>query len=111
MEQYDKNVTVILEFLIAEKFSASVISLHRLCYKALRKHLTEEKILYSPDAAYRWIDDNKACWTYRQHTGWKHCVDQLEDVIRSKYSSFDAIKKARLEKEKPVVESFLSWLD
>ena len=25
MEQYDKNVTVILEFLIAEKFSASVI--------------------------------------------------------------------------------------
>ena len=71
MEQYDKNVTVILEFLIAEKFSASVISLHRLCYKALRKHLTEEKILYSPDAAYRWIDDNKACWTYRQHTGWK----------------------------------------
>lgn len=80
MEQYDKNVTVILEFLIAEKFSASVISLHRLCYKALRKYLTEEKILYSPDAAYRWIDDNKACWTYRQHTGWKHCVDQLEDV-------------------------------
>ena len=35
----------------------------------------------------------------------------LEDVIRSKCSSFDAIKKARLEKEKPVVEGFLSWLD
>ena len=35
----------------------------------------------------------------------------LEDVIRSKYSSFDAIKKARLEKEKPVVEGFLSWFD
>ena len=80
MEQYDKNVTVILEFLIAENFSTSVISLHRLCYKALRKHLIEEKILYSSDAAYRWIDDNKACWTYRQYTGWKHCVDQLEDV-------------------------------
>lgn len=80
MEQYDKNVTVILEFLVAENFSASVISLHRLCYKALRKHLTEEKIFYSSDAAYRWIDDNKACWNYRQHTGWRHCVDQLEDV-------------------------------
>ena len=80
MERYDKNVTVILEFLVAENFSASVISLHRLCYKALRKHLTEEKIFYSSDAAYRWIDDNKACWNYRQHTGWTHCVDQLEDV-------------------------------
>ncbi|MCJ7848080.1 IS66 family transposase [Blautia sp. NSJ-175] len=35
----------------------------------------------------------------------------LEDVIKTKYSSFDAIKKARLEKEKPIVEGFLSWLD
>ena len=35
----------------------------------------------------------------------------LEDVIRSKYSSFDAIKKVRLEKGKPIVEGFLSWLD
>lgn len=34
----------------------------------------------------------------------------LEDVIRSKYSSFDAIKKARLEKEKPVVEGFCRGL-
>ena len=30
----------------------------------------------------------------------------LEDVIKAKYSSFDAIKKARLEKEKPIVEGF-----
>ena len=35
----------------------------------------------------------------------------LEDIIKAKHSSFDAIKKARLEKEKPIVEGFLSWLD
>ena len=35
----------------------------------------------------------------------------LEDIIKAKYTSFDAIKKVRLEKEKPVVEGFLSWLD
>ena len=35
----------------------------------------------------------------------------LEDIIKAKHTSFDAIKKARLEKEKPVVEGFLSWLD
>ena len=35
----------------------------------------------------------------------------LEDVIKTKYTSFDAIKKARLEKEEPIVEGFLSWLD
>lgn len=69
MEQYDKNVNVILEFLVAENISASVISLHRLCYKALRKHLIGEKIFYSSGAAYRWINDNKACWNYKQHTG------------------------------------------
>ena len=35
----------------------------------------------------------------------------LEDVIKAEHSSFDAIKKARLEKEKPIVEGFLLWLD
>ncbi len=35
----------------------------------------------------------------------------LEDMIKAKSASFDAIKKARLEKEKPIVEGFLSWLD
>lgn len=35
----------------------------------------------------------------------------LEDIIKAKHTSFDAIKKARLEKEKPIVEGFLSWLD
>ena len=35
----------------------------------------------------------------------------MKNVIKTNYSSFDAIKKARLEKEKPVVEGFLSWLD
>ena len=35
----------------------------------------------------------------------------LEDIIKAKHTSFDAIKKARREKEKPVVEGFLSWLD
>lgn len=35
----------------------------------------------------------------------------LEDVIKAEHSSFDAIKQARLEKEKPIVEGFLSWLD
>ena len=35
----------------------------------------------------------------------------LEDVIKAKCTSFDAIKKARLEKEKPIVGGFLSWLD
>ena len=32
----------------------------------------------------------------------------MEEVIKAKQTSFDAIKKARLEKEKPIVEGFLS---
>ena len=35
----------------------------------------------------------------------------MEEMIKAKQTSFDAIKKARLEKEKPIVEGFLSWLD
>ena len=35
----------------------------------------------------------------------------LEDVIKAKNTSFDAIRKARLKKEQPIVEGFLSWVD
>ena len=36
---------------------------------------------------------------------------QLEESIKKKYKDYDAIKKARLEKEKPVLEAFWSWFD
>ena len=35
----------------------------------------------------------------------------IEDKIRQKYKTFDAIKEARLKQEKPIIESFLSWLE
>lgn len=89
MKQYDNNVTIILEFLITENFSASVTSIHRLCYKGLRSYLTEIKTTYSSDIAYQWIEDNKFHWTYRQYTGWKHCIDQLVDVYSQGYISLD----------------------
>ena len=34
----------------------------------------------------------------------------LENKIRSKHKTFDAIKEARLKQEKPIIEGFLSWL-
>lgn len=35
----------------------------------------------------------------------------MEDKIRQKYKTFDAIKEARLKQEKPIIEGFLSWLE
>ena len=36
---------------------------------------------------------------------------RLEETIKAKCATFDSLKKARLEKEMPVIEGFLSWLD
>lgn len=36
---------------------------------------------------------------------------RLEEKIKKNCKTFDAIKAARLEKEKPILEAFLSWLD
>lgn len=36
---------------------------------------------------------------------------RLEETIKTKSTTFDSLKKARLEKEVPVIEGFLSWLD
>ena len=36
---------------------------------------------------------------------------RLEETIKAKSTTFDSLKKARFEKEVPVIEGFLSWLD
>lgn len=36
---------------------------------------------------------------------------RLEEDIKAKHTTFDAVRKTRLKKEKPVVEGFLSWLE
>lgn len=89
MEQYKTNVTVIMEFLKSEGFSSSVQSEHRLCYKDLQDYLSAFGVSYSHQAAYQWIENNKSAWNYRKYTGWRHCVDQLEDVYAQGYISPD----------------------
>lgn len=89
MEQYKTNVTVIMEFLKSEGFSSSVQSEHRLCYKDLQDYLSASGVSYSHETAYQWMENNKSAWNYRKFTGWRHCVDQLEDVYAQGYISPD----------------------
>lgn len=72
------------------------------CYAHIRRYLT--------DAIPK---GKKLDYTQPSVQGMMY-INQLfhaEDVIKAKHKSFDAIKKARLEKEKPLIDGFLSWLD
>lgn len=82
MEQYDTNVNLIMEFLNTHKYSASVISMHRLCFKEFRKYLEATGNLYSVSQSQLWLDRNKGDWSYRNYTGRRHCLYQLEDVYQ-----------------------------
>lgn len=82
MNQYEKNVTKVMKFLTEEKYSASVISAHRICYRELKEFLVGNKLSYAFDNAMNWINFNKQLWTYREYTSRRHCIHQLEDVYR-----------------------------
>ena len=81
MEQFETCVSTMMSFLKEENFSASVISLHRLCYQAIATYLASNMLEYSPDIGYQWIEMHHSCWDYRKYTGFKHCIDQLNDVF------------------------------
>ena len=83
MEQYKSNVAAVMEYLKDEGFSASTISLHKLCYQGLGNFLVATDQTYSFDAASQWIAANQSFWNYRKYTGYKHCIQQLEDVCRT----------------------------
>jgi integrase len=83
MNQYKNNVTILMNFLRTEKFSDSVLSVHRVCYKELQLFLLANQLDYSYAQAMKWIDFNKSSWPYRKYTTYKHCVEQLEDVYKN----------------------------
>lgn len=69
-----------MKYLKSEGFSASTISLHKLCYQGLEDFLVTTGQPYSFNAAGQWIEDNQSSWNYRRYTGYRHCIQQLEDV-------------------------------
>jgi site-specific recombinase XerD len=82
MNHFEINVAVVMDFLVTEGFSPSVISSHRHHYQELEEFLNESGIEYSPDAAQQWLDMNQSHWSYRQYTSRHHSICQLEDVYR-----------------------------
>ncbi|KJR44271.1 Mobile element protein [Desulfosporosinus sp. I2] len=89
MEQYDRNIKVVMDFLKAKNYSASVISLHRLCYREFKEYLHQNELSYSFEKSNKWLENNKDTWDYRRYTGWKHCLDQLNDVCQNQFISLD----------------------
>lgn len=60
MEQYKSNVAVVMDYLKDECFSASVISLHKLCYQGVEDFLATTDQCYSFDVASQWIAANQS---------------------------------------------------
>lgn len=83
MEQYKSNVAAVMGYLKDEGFSASTISLHKLCYQGLEEFLVATGQPYSFDIACQWIEANRPFWDYKKYTGYKHCIQQLDDVCRT----------------------------
>lgn len=81
MEQFETSVGIVMAFLKEEQFSASVISQHRLCYQEISEYLSNTNLKYVPDIGYQWIESHYDCWNYRKYTGYRHCIDQLNDVF------------------------------
>ena len=81
MEQFETGVCTVMSFLKDEKFSASVISQHKLCYQNLQEYLLANDLKYSQDIGYQWVELNYSDWNYRKYTGYRHCIDQLNDVF------------------------------
>ena len=89
MKQFVANVAIVMKYLKDEGFSHSVISEHKLCYEELFTFLTTSGKNYSPEVVYQWVEDNESSWTHWRYQGWRHCIDQLEDVRKTGFISLD----------------------
>lgn len=83
MKQFETSVNTVMVFLHDKKFSASVICRHKQCYQEISQYLSDNKLEYTPEIASQWISMNLELWNYRKYTCFRHCIDQLNDVIVS----------------------------
>ena len=81
MEQYDKNVAIIMEFLKTENYSPSVLSVHRLCYTEFRNYLLSHEKFYTYETATTWLEEHREIWGKTNYIHHKHCIKQLNDVF------------------------------
>lgn len=89
MEQFDKNVSRLINYLEHEKFSYSVIYNHKECYGEFRKYIYERNLLYSSVTVDEWINENSDSWNYRRVTSWNLFMKQLEDFYNLGYIHLD----------------------
>lgn len=89
MQQFDKTVSRLINYLEQDNFSFSVIYCHKQCYQEFRKYLGERNLLYSSAMAAEWINKNSDLWNYRRFTSWRLCMMQLEDFYSLGYIHLD----------------------
>lgn len=81
MNQCDSNVQKVMLFLSENDYSYSVKRMHEVCYQSFIEYLSENNRIYSPGNARLWLECNKELWNKWRYTGYRHCIDQLEDVF------------------------------
>jgi site-specific recombinase XerD len=114
MEQYETNVAIVMDFLKGKGFSSSVISQHKICYQELKVFLLASNLSFSAEIASKWIEANQAGWKYKKYTGWRHCINQLNDIYSMGCISLDhlAFRKPAYamlnDSNRDLLDSFLS---
>ncbi|MDU3053535.1 hypothetical protein [Clostridium sp.] len=81
MNQYDMNINKVMKFLIENNYGSTSKHLHKICYENFKSYLKINKQAYSFENAQKWLEINQNYWTYRKYTGYKHCLEQLEDIF------------------------------
>ena len=91
LEQYDKNVRIVMDFLTKERYSASVISEHRVCYRIFREYLDAHGIEFSREVSFDWLEKNRCVLKKHRYTRYKHALSQLNDIYESGCVSRDSL--------------------
>lgn len=91
MNQYDINVSKVMDYLEEHNYGSSSRSLHKVCYERFKTYLGENRLGYSPKDANEWLESGRDDWNYRCYTGYKHCLGQLEDIYRNGQISLDHV--------------------
>jgi hypothetical protein len=81
---YDRAVDKVIEYLVQNDYTFSIVYTHKRCFRLFREYLEKEGVGYSNELAVRWLKDKAGNLCITTFKGCRQAFSRLNDVLENR---------------------------
>lgn len=93
MDDYNDNVTIILDYLVKNRYCNTTIKANLRCFRKLKLHLSNKELDYSPEIADEWYESATSLICKTDKGAFRAALRRLHDVYENGHINLEYEKK------------------